>query len=165
MLVDLILRLLHIVPAIFLAGGVFFMWSALIPALGTVTDDARQAILDAVRGKWAKLVMACSGLLLVTGLVNAVRNIVAYEYVGAPYHIFVTLKLILAFAIMFITARLSGRSQGAEKFREKLPFWMSVNTALLFVLIVVASTMRVTDRVPKVDTPPAANEAVESATP
>jgi uncharacterized membrane protein len=165
MLVDLILRLLHIVPAIFLAGGVFFMWSALIPALGTVTDDARQAILDAVRGKWAKLVMACSGLLLVTGLINAVRNIVAYEYVGAPYHIFVTLKLILALAIMFITARLSGRSQGAEKFREKLPFWMSVNTALLFVLIVVASTMRVTDRVPKVDTPPAANEAVESATP
>ena len=151
MFVDLVLRLLHIVPAVFLAGGIFFMWSTLIPALGTLTEDARSAASAAIRGKWAKVVMAASGLLLVTGIINAFRNILAYEYTSAPYHLFVLLKLLLAVAIMFVTARLSGRSAGAEKFREKTSFWMTVNTVLVLVLITVASAMRVTDRVPKTD--------------
>lgn len=150
MVVDLALRLLHIVPAILLAGGVFFMWLALVPALGSENDETRKSVLAAVRGKWAALVMATSALLLVTGLINAVRNILAYEYTTLPYHVLVTVKLVLGIAIMFITARLSGRSEGAEKFRERLPFWLTVNSALILVLIVVASTMRVA---PKLDKP------------
>ena len=151
MFLDLILRLAHIIPAIFLAGGIFFMWATLVPALSGVTDETRKTVLDAVRAKWAKIVMAASGILLITGLFNAVRAILAYEFTGGPYHIYVVLKLVLAIAIMFISARLAGRSAGAEKFREKLSFWLSVNTGLVFVLILVASTMRVTDRVPKVE--------------
>jgi len=150
MLLDLALRLLHIVPALFLGGGILFMWSALIPALGSVSDEARASVSDAVRGKWAKIVMACSGILVITGLINAVRNILAFEYTAAPYHLFVTVKLVLAIAIMFISARLSGRSESAAKFREKISFWMSVNTALLLVLVLIASTMKVSPRIPKV---------------
>lgn len=145
----LALRLFHILPAVFLAGGIVFMWSTLLPGLSGVDDATRQSVLAGIRGKWAKVVMACSGLLLVTGLINAISNIKAYEY-ETPYHIFVTLKLVLAFAIMFLTARLSGRSESAEKFREKMPFWMTVNTALVIVLICIASTMKVSDKVPKV---------------
>lgn len=151
MIVDLALRLVHIVPAIFLAGGILFMWATLLPALSGVNDEARQAVLDAMRAKWAKVVMACSGLLVLSGLYNAVRNILAWEYTGAPYHAFVMIKLVLALVVMFITAKLSGRSEGAAKFREKISFWMSVNAALVLVLILTASTMRVTDRVPKVE--------------
>jgi uncharacterized membrane protein len=150
-IVDLLLRLFHILPAIFLAGGVFFMWCALLPALTGVSEDTRKTVLDAVRGKWSKVVMATSGLLLVTGLINAVINIKAYEYTGGPYHVYVLLKLLLALGIMFITAKLSGRSEGAAKFREKLPFWMTVTTGLLFALILIASTMKVTTKVPKVE--------------
>lgn len=165
MFLDLILRLAHIVPAIFLAGGIFFMWATLVPALSGVADETRKTVLDAVRAKWAKIVMATSGILLITGLVNAVRAILAYEFTDGPwYHIGVTLKLVLAIAIMFISARLAGRSAGAEKFREKLSFWLSVNAGLVLVLILVASTMRVSNRVPKVeDAEPEANAKVQPA--
>lgn len=165
MFVDLVLRLLHILPAVFLAGGIFFMWSTLNPALATLADEARNTTSTAVRGKWAKVVMASSGLLLVSGLINAFRNILAFEYTGAPYHVFVLLKLLLALAIMFITARLSGRSAGAEKFREKMSLWMTVNTVLLVVLITVASAMRVTERVPKSDDEIDIPVVIEPATP
>lgn len=164
MFVDLALRLLHIVPALFLAGGILFMWSTLIPALGSMSEETRASVHDAMRSKWAKIVMASSGILVISGLINAVRNILAFEYTTAPYHLFVTLKLVLAVAIMFISARLSGRSQSAAKFRERISFWMSVNTALLLVLILIASTMRVSPRTPKVadaETVPAVNVEVE----
>jgi len=152
MIIDLLLRLFHILPAIFLAGGVFFMWVALLPALNGMAEDTRRTVLDAVRGKWAKVVMATSGLLLVTGLINFVRNAKGFDYDGGPvYHILGSLKLLLAFGIMFIAARLSGRSESAAKFREKLGHWMTVMTGMLLVLILMASTMKSLGKTPKVD--------------
>ena len=152
MIVNLLARLLHIVPAIFLAGGVFFMWCALLPALRGMSEDTRKTVLDAVRGKWAKVVMATSGFLLLSGLYNFVNNAKSFEYQGGPiYHILGMVKLLLALGIMFITARLSGRSAGAEKFREQLGKWMTVTTGLLFALILLASTMRTIDKTPKLD--------------
>ncbi len=155
-IVALLLRLLHVLPAIFLAGGVFFMWCALVPALSGMADDTRKTVLEAVRGKWAKVVMTTSGLLLLTGLYNFVMNAKGFEYEGGPlYHILGSIKLLLALGVMFITARLSGRSKSAEKFRENIGYWMTVTTGLLFVLILLASTMRTLGKTPKVPTEPA----------
>ena len=68
----LVMRLFHILPAVFLAGGILFMWSSLLPGLGTLDEESRKAAFGAVRGKWAKIVMISSALLLVTGFYNAV---------------------------------------------------------------------------------------------
>ena len=119
------------------------MWSSLLPGLGTLDEESRKAAFGAVRGKWAKIVMISSAL--VTGFYNAVQNLTSYDY-ATPYPIFVVLKLVLALAIMFITARISGRSASAEKFREKMPFWMNVNVALVVTLILIANVMKVSDK-------------------
>ena len=162
MILNLLTRLFHILPAIFLAGGVFFMWCALLPALNGMAEDTRKAVLDAVRGKWAKVVMATSAFLLVTGLYNFVKNATGFDYQGGPlYHILGSLKLLLALGIMFIAARLSGRSAGAEKFREKIVQWMGVTTGMLFVLILLASTMRTIDKTPKIEVDPSTATSVE----
>ena len=124
------------------------MWSTLLPGLATLDDAHRKSVIEATRGKWARVVMICSGLLLVSGLYNAVTNIMQYDY-DLPYHAFVTLKLILGIAVMFITAKLSGRTESAAKFREQMSFWMTVNTTLVIVLALTASTMKVTGKTPK----------------
>ncbi len=124
------------------------MWVTLLPALATVSDETRESLLSAVRGRWSKVVMACTLLLLVTGIWNAVRNMIAFQFDG-PYHLLVAIKLFLALAIFFLTAVIGGRSSLAEKFRTKLPFWMAVNTGLLLGLIVVASSMKISQREPK----------------
>lgn len=159
-LIDWLLRLLHIIPAIFLAGGVFFMWATLLPALNSVNDDTRESVLAAVRGKWSKIVMASTGLLLVTGLVNAVSAIKAYSFEPPLYHVLVLVKLLLAMGIFYITAVIGGRSKTAEKFRQRLSYWLGVNTALLIVLILVASLMRVSPRTPKPTEEPAVTASV-----
>jgi len=162
MAMDLVLRLLHIIPAIFLAGGVFFMWVTLLPALRSVNDETRESLLSAVRGRWSKVVMACTGLLLVTGIWNAVRNMIAFQFDG-PYHVLVAIKLFLALAIFFLTAVLGGRRPLAEKLREKLPFWMAVNTGLLLGLIVIASSMKISPRDPKPEREPVSSTSMESS--
>lgn len=156
----LVMRVLHIVPAVFLAGGILFMWSSLLPGIATLPDETKKDVQAGIRSKWAKIVMICSALLLASGLYNAVTNILQYKY-ATPYHMFVTLKLVLALAVMFISARLSGRSESAEKFREKAPFWMTVNTAIVIVIIFLGSTMKVSDKTPKVDAPSDNDPGVE----
>ncbi len=163
--IDLLLRLTHIFSAVFLAGGVFFMWCALLPSLSVLPDEQRKALHAQVRSRWSKVVMITSGLLLISGLINAVNLIRAYDFSGVPgqmYHLLVMVKLLLALGVFWISATLSGRSETAEKFRQKAPFWINVNAMLLICLIVVAGLMRTSERTPKTpETPPVAKIEAE----
>jgi uncharacterized membrane protein len=149
---DLVLRLvfrwLHILPAVILLGGVFFMRLALSPAVAAYGDEDRRRLYDSLRGRWAKWVMISAGLLLVSGIINTVLIIKAEE---APppglYHGLLTLKIILALAIIYIASLLAGRSEAAERFRQKAPFWLNLNVVLAIILILVGGGMRLTPRV------------------
>ena len=145
----LALRWLHILCAIGLVGGVFFWRFALAPALAALDDVQRQQVHDAVRPRWARIVMITSAILLVSGLWNAVANIRQYEFDGGAYHALVGVKLLLALAIMFIAAKLSGRSESAERFREKQLSWLTINAILAVVLVCSAGVMKVMPHITK----------------
>jgi uncharacterized membrane protein len=158
MVIDWALRLVHIFSAIFLAGGVFFLWWVLVPALGSVSHEQREAVEGRVRGRWSLVVMITSALLLVGGLINAVLAIRRYEFPDSPsYHLLVAVKIVLALAVFWITAVLAGRSATAERFRQKLPFWMNVNALLVAILICVASWMKVMEHQPRAERASVAN--------
>ena len=139
----LALRWIHILCAIALVGGTYFWRFALAPAMDGLDSAQRDKIADAVRPRWARLVMITSALLLLSGLWNAVANIKAYQFEGGLYHALVGIKLLLALAIMFIAAKLSGRSEGAATFRQKQTFWLTINVVLATVLVCVAGVMKV----------------------
>lgn len=147
----LALRWIHILCAIALVGGTFFWRFALAPMLNGLEATQREQISDAVRPRWARVVMITSGLLLLSGLWNAVANLTAYKFDGGLYPIMVGVKLLLALAIMFIAAKLSGRSEGAAKFREKQTFWLTINVLLSIVLVCAAGVMKVSPHEPKND--------------
>jgi hypothetical protein len=149
MVIDLLLRLTHIFSAIFLAGGIFFLWCTLVPALGCLSPEQRESLQAQVRSRWVLVVMISSGLLLVSGLINAILAIMRYEFPHSPYHLLVAVKLVLGLAIFWITAVLSGRSAMAERFRQKLPFWLNLNVLLVVILIGVASWMKISARQPR----------------
>ena len=156
---DLGLRWMHILCAVGLVGGTYFWRFALWPALRSVDQDLRTPLLGAIRGPWARLVMITSGLLLLSGLVNAVRIIQAYQFVeGAPYHLLVAIKLLLALAVFWVAAKLSGRSESAERFRENMGTWLTVNVVLTTLLVCLAGYMKVSERTLKLDSPTAATE-------
>lgn len=148
MLIDLLFRWLHIIPAIMLVGGTVFMRFALAPALDKQAADVQQSLLATWRPSWSKVVMACSGLLLVSGLFNAVRNIINYE-LPPIYHSLVAVKLLLALGVFALSAMISGRSNSAEKMRSNMKFWLNVNLVLALLVVMLGSYMKLVDRAPK----------------
>lgn len=153
---ELLLRWFHILPAIALAGGVIFMRWPLAAASTELDEVSRTNLHNSLRRRWSKVVMITSTLLLVTGLVNAVRIITGDQiFAGYPevkptgaYHALVAVKLLLALALMMISSLLAGRSSLAEKLRQKANFWMNVNLALVVVIVLVGGAMKFTPREP-----------------
>ena len=135
----LFFRWLHIIPMAVLVGGTIFMRLALVPA-SNETDGVAE-FREAVRRRWAKWVGISVLFLLVSGLYNAVTKIMAFE-LPPTYHMLVMVKLVLGFVVFFIAARLSGRSEKAQKFREQEMKWLNILCTIMLVLILVAGYMK-----------------------
>lgn len=150
MIVELILRWLHILSAILLAGGVFFQRFALVPGLSGLDAEQRETIYQPIRRFWSKCVRAAAVFLFVSGLINAVNAIKAYEFAG-PYHVLVLVKLILVFVILALMELLAGKSSAAQKIREKESFWLNISVLVVVVLVCLGGYMRSIERTPKPD--------------
>lgn len=145
----LVFRWLHILPAVILLGGAFFLRLALWPALASIQEDESLRVQEAFRRGWAKWVGISAGLLLLSGIVNTVLIVREYE-VEPVYHGLLLVKVLLALGIIYIASMLVGRSEAADRFRQKTRFWLNVNVILALALIGVAGYMRLADRTPKV---------------
>ncbi|MCA9189446.1 MAG: hypothetical protein R3E01_10845 [Pirellulaceae bacterium] len=147
-IVELILRWSHILSAVVLAGGTIGWRVAVVPGLTALGGEQREAFLQASRKPWSMVVGITSGLLLASGLYNAIVIIIRNDFSNAPlpYHALVAVKLLLALVLFFLAARLSGKSSGAVRFRERLTFWLNVNCLLAILLVCLGGLMRLTPR-------------------
>ncbi len=138
-LVLLISRWLHIAAAIVAIGGAFFVRNALQPSAKETLNDADHAKLrEAIRSRWAKVVGACIGILLITGGLNFFKLALPPKIKPMPYHAIFGVKLLAAFAVFFLASALAGRAPGFAKLREQSRKWLGV-LLLLAALIVFLS--------------------------
>lgn len=144
--VELILRWLHIVPAVTLAGGLFYQW-----LLASVADDSDER-LETARKRWAKIVMICALFLLVSGFVNVARAAMAYD-LPMHYNIALLVKLLLALGVFYLSSVLAGRSATAKKFQEDRAKWLKLTGLMVLGVILLGGLMKVSDHPPKTDTP------------
>ncbi len=150
----IILRWLHIVAACAALGGTLFIRLALLPSLSVLPADQRTALHQAIRGRWAKVVMGAITLLLVSGLWNYVLNIQLFKQteagkMPAAYHIPFGVKFLLALVVFFIASALVGRSAAFEKIRQNAKFWLTLNLVLLLVIATISNVLRGTHVYPK----------------
>jgi hypothetical protein len=96
-----------------------------------------------------------------SGIVNTVLIVREYKFDG-PYHPLLGVKILLALAIFYIASMLAGRSEAAERFRQKAPFWLNVNLFLSILLICIAVWMRLIDRIEKTETGRSPQSAIEA---
>jgi uncharacterized membrane protein len=150
-IVRLLFRWLHIFPAAILLGGVLLMRLSVWPSLANLAEEERTRFLDAIRRRWAMWVGISAALLLISGIVNTVLVVKYSEFGDATglYHGMLGLKILLALAIIYIASMLAGRSDAADRFRQRTPLWLNVNLLLAILLICVAGYMRLVDRTPK----------------
>jgi len=149
LLLDLVVRWFHILPAITLVGGALYMVFALHPAMSTHNFNEKGDLKTAIRTRWAKVVMICAGLLILSGFASFALQVIRYDFPQKYYHPVAGIKILLAFVILYIASLLTGRSANAEKFREKEGFWLKTNATLAVILVLMAGSLRVADRVPK----------------
>jgi putative copper export protein len=132
-------RIVHILCAIILGGGLFYLRSILAPA-------GVEACFAERRSVWARWVGVATALLLVSGMFNYIVNIRDARSAGTElpttYHALFGIKFILSLGVMFIAAILAGKTAAAERFRADMRKWLNIAWTAVMAIVVLAALMR-----------------------
>ncbi len=138
-LLQLVSRVLHILSAIILVGGLFYIRSILSPAGVDACFAGRRAV-------WARWVGMATFLLLASGIYNLLIIInqakAAGEKLDPTYHALIGIKLLLALGVMFLMAVLAGKSALAEKFRGNMRKWLNIAWMAALATVVIGALLR-----------------------
>jgi hypothetical protein len=135
----LLSRILHIMFAIIIGGGLFYLRAVLAPA-GTDACFANR------RTVWARWVGIATFFLIVSGLFNYIMFVRDAKAAGAPlpsaYHMLFGIKFLLALFVFFVAAILAGKTSLADKFRGNMGRWLNLAWTAVMVIIVIGAVMR-----------------------
>jgi len=150
-------RILHILGAIILVGGLFYVRAVVtaipLPAregLGEGSATAADQQFGGRRAVWAMWTGIASLFLLVTGLWNYFQMIKMHE-LSPSYHMLAGLKMLTGLALFVVAAMLAGRSTAAQKLRQNMRLWLNLCLLLGIITVVFGSVLRTFPRPLKVD--------------
>ncbi|MCC7476538.1 MAG: hypothetical protein IT425_14195 [Pirellulales bacterium] len=145
--VQLLSRMGHIIGAIILVGGLFYMRTIVAATAGSSADQ----LFGAPRAKWAKWVGIATALLLATGLINYVMMIKQHERLASSYHMIAGLKMLASLVAFLLAALLAGRSSLADLMRARWPKWITVVLVVALIPVLMGSVLRTYPRTRKVE--------------
>jgi len=136
---QVVARVAHILSAMILVGGLFYIRTILSPAGADACFADRRAV-------WAKWVGLTSALLIASGLYNFFVIHQGAKAAGgelpSTYHMLFGIKFLAALLLMFVSAILAGRTALADKFREKMKMWLNIGWISATVIVVAAAILR-----------------------
>jgi uncharacterized membrane protein len=145
----LVSRILHILGAVILAGGLFYIRAVVSPAAAPAGAQDADRFFGGRRATWAKWVGIATALLLFTGFWNYAQFTRTYD-LQKTYHMVLGIKILAAIAVFLLAALLAGRTNAAEAIRQKWSLWLDVCVVLAIVTVVIASYLRSYPHIPKV---------------
>jgi uncharacterized membrane protein len=84
--------------------------------------------------------------LLVSGLMNFMNNIGLAKENGTPlpptYHMLFGIKFLLGLFVMFIAAILAGKTALADKFRQKMGWWLNIAWTASLAIVIIGALLR-----------------------
>jgi uncharacterized membrane protein len=138
----LVLRWMHIVPAVVAGGATAFAWIALLPAVATLPDAERLRLKETIDRRWRVVVMVCITLLLVSGIANFFLY-QAPVHKGQPlYHALFGVKFLAAMIVFFLASALYGRSAALASIRANARFYAGVAAALILLILLISGVLR-----------------------
>jgi uncharacterized membrane protein len=150
---SLALRWVHIVAAITAVGGTIFMRFALLPAVQSLTDEARKALHEQIRARWSMVVRGCILFLLISGFTNfflfmgETRTAPWAEWKASYnglYNMMFGTKVLIALAIFFIAEAVVGKAEVFKPIRQNAKMWLSINVILALLVVALSGVMRIT---------------------
>jgi hypothetical protein len=137
----LVSRILHIVGAIILAGGLFYIRFVVSPVSSPAGTQPPDQFFGGRRAIWAKWVGIATALLLFTGFWNYMQFSKTYD-LAKPYHMILGIKILAAIAVFLLAALLAGRTNAANSIRQKWGLWINVCLFLALLTVVIGSLLR-----------------------
>ena len=147
----LVSRVLHVLGAVILVGGLFYLRFVVSPVDTPPGTSPVDQYFGGRRAAWAKMVGIATALLLIPGFWNYVQIIRQNERMPSPYHVLAGIKILLAFALFALAALLAGRTAAADAIRQKWRLWLNVCLALGLVTVILGSVLRTIPHVRKAD--------------
>jgi hypothetical protein len=151
-------RILHILGAIILLGGLFYLRSVVTSVPLPLREGPGEGSASAAdyrfggrRAVWAMWTGIASLLLLITGLWNYLQMIRLHERLSPSYHMFAGMKMLTGLALLVLAAMLSGRSTAAERIRQNMRLWLNLCLVLGIITVVLGSVLRTFPRALRVD--------------
>ncbi len=137
-----LLRWLHIIPAVIAGGATIFTRIALLPAMATLPEAERARVKETIDRRWRIVVMTCIALLLVSGLANFFLY-QAPAHRGQPlYQALFDIKFLAALVVFFLASALSGRTAALAPIRANTRFWVGVAAALVTAILLISGVLR-----------------------
>jgi uncharacterized membrane protein len=137
----LLSRVLHILGAIVLVGGLFYLRMIVAPSVSADSKTSADAWFGGRRGAWAKWVGIATLFLLITGLFNYVHTIKTDD-LATSYHMIAGIKILVALVLIFLASLIAGRSPLADQLRERMMFWLSVCVLIGVLTVILGSVLR-----------------------
>ena len=140
-----VLRWLHLLAAVLLAGGILFWCCMLRPAASELDEATATSLRQRVASRFSKVVMLAILLLLVSGLINFIRinRSLPADANKMLYHGLFGTKFLLALVVFFLASVLSGRSHAFDKLRANGKTWWGLTATLAVAIILISGVMRV----------------------
>jgi uncharacterized membrane protein len=138
----IVLRVLHILPAVVAGGATIFAKFALIPALQTLPEAERLRFKEVIDRRWRVVVMACIGLLLASGVANFFLYQADAHRGQVLYQALFGVKFLLAMAVFFLASVLSGRAEAFAAMRARAGFWAGVTATLVALIVLISGILR-----------------------
>src|SRR3954453_22420094 len=132
----LVSRILHILGAVVLAGGLFYIRFIVSPISAPPGPDPVDQFFGARRAAWAKWVGIATAILLFTGFWNYVQFTRTYD-LPKTYHMVLGFKILAAIAVFLLAALLAGRTNAADAIRQKWRLWINVCLFLAVITVVI----------------------------
>jgi len=131
---------IHVTAAVMGIGGMGFLLLILMPSLRVLTPEQRDQLSRAVLGRfrWASWTVVL--VLLASGL-YAVRQYY-WEVAWGKSWKFLTLKIVLAFAVFIISLGLTVPLKILDRFRARRQMWLSLAFALGIIVILISAYLR-----------------------
>ena len=144
MLLPVVLRWTHILSAVVAVGGLVFMRFVMAPSVReSLTDEQHARLHEQVVGRWRKIVMACIGLLLISGTLNFLLYSVPKARGVAAYHGLFGVKFLAAMGVFFLASALIGTSPAFQRMRDNGRRWMTINVGLAVLVILISGLLRI----------------------
>ena len=143
--IQVLSRVLHILSAIIMVGGLFYMRTILAPS-ATAGATSDEVCFAGRRSVWARWVGMTTFFLLASGIYNLMTIIGQSKTIGdklpPAYHMLLGIKFLLALLVMFVMSILAGKTKTADKFRGQMQKWLNLAWLAAIAIVVIAGVMR-----------------------